>query len=435
MNPVELIVKKRNGEALSVEEITWFINSYLEGSIPEYQMSAMLMAIYFQGMSDDEIIALTKCYIESGKQLQFPTAWHTVDKHSTGGVGDKITLMLAPIVAALGGKIPMISGRGLGHTGGTLDKLEAIPGYRIFYTDEEFSKQVEDFGLAIIGQTGELVPADKRIYALRDVTGTVESLPLITASIMSKKLAEGAQNLVIDLKVGRGAFMGTLERAKELARLLKMTGERFGQRVSVVFTNMNSPLGEYVGNGLEVLETVEYLKGKQFPDVDAVTRALAEQMLLLTDLCHTREEAEQKITEVIQNGKALEYFRIFVAAQGGNPAITTDLSILPQASCLIPIHAEGTGWVKEIDCRAIGYALIGIGAGRMKIEDELDYGTGARLFPKVGQYVTTKEPIGYVYAREEESGKAVAKRIAQAYTISIQEVKPEPIIWDIWSGC
>ena len=257
LNPVELIIKKKTGKELTQTELEYFINSYINNEIPEYQMSAMLMAIYFKSMKIEEIQTLAKVYIESGKQITFPKSDKTVDKHSTGGVGDKITIMLAPIVAACGGKIPMISGRGLGHTGGTLDKLESIPGFRTDFNDTEFKEIIEEVGFCIISQSEELVPADRRIYALRDVTGTVESLPLITASIMSKKIAEGAQNLVIDLKIGSGAFIKDLETGKELANLLIKTGEKFGQKVSVIFSNMNSPLGGYIGNALEIIPQLD----------------------------------------------------------------------------------------------------------------------------------------------------------------------------------
>jgi pyrimidine-nucleoside phosphorylase len=432
-NPVELILAKRDGHVISADEIKSFIGDYLSGKIPEYQMGAMLMAIFFQGMEPEEIYALTDVYIHSGKTIRFSPDMHTTDKHSTGGIGDKISLMLAPIVAALGVPIPMISGRGLGHTGGTLDKLESIPGFRTDFTDEEFVRMVHEVGFAIIGQSAELVPADKRIYALRDVTGTVESLPLITASIMSKKIAEGAQNLVIDLKVGSGAFMGTMEKAQALAKMLISTGEKFGQRVAVVFSNMNSPIGEYAGNALEVLETVEYLKGKKIPDVDIITRSLATEMLVLSGKASSRRECEDMITSVISNGKALEYFRKFVKSQGGNPAICEDTNLLPQATHKIPIVASVDGWVSAIDSRKIGYALIDIGAGRKKLEDELDYSAGAYLPKKIGDKVTKGENIGTVYCADITQGRSTLEQIRDSYTISDNEITKPLIILDRWN--
>jgi pyrimidine-nucleoside phosphorylase len=432
-NPVELIIAKRDGHIIAPEEIKAFIIDYLSGKIPEYQMSSMLMAIYFQGMDPDEIYALTDIYIHSGKTIQFPNEMHTADKHSTGGVGDKISLMLAPIVAACGVPIPMISGRGLGHTGGTLDKLESIPGFRTNYTDEEFVSIVHEVGFSIISQSADLVPADKRIYALRDVTATVESLPLITASIMSKKIAEGAQNLVIDLKVGSGAFMDTMEKAQDLAKMLVATGEKFGQRVAVVFSNMNSPIGEYAGNALEVLETVEYLKGKQIPDVDVITRALATEMLVLSGKASTRLECEKMIDEVLNNGKALELFRKFIKAQGGNPAICDDTNLLPQAKHQVPIISKRTGWISAIDSRRIGYALVDIGAGRKKLEDLLDYSAGAFLPKKIGDKLVKDEPMGTVYCSDESSGKLAAEQIVASYTVSESEIAKPSIILDRWN--
>src|SRR5690554_4399141 len=281
-NPVELILAKRNGNTLNDEQIRNLVEGFLNVEIPDYQMSALLMAIYFQDLNREEIFSLTKSYIESGKTISFPAELKVADKHSTGGVGDKISLMLAPIAAALGLYVPMISGRGLGHTGGTLDKLEAIPGFNTQYSMEDFKALVLKHGYALVGQSSAMVPADKRIYALRDVSATVESPALITASIMSKKIAEGTRYLVIDLKIGSGAFMPNLRRAKELATHLINTGESFGQKISVVFSNMNSPLGHAVGNALETIEAIEYLKGNTLPDTEAITNALVSRMLILS---------------------------------------------------------------------------------------------------------------------------------------------------------
>ena len=431
LNPVELIIKKKTGKELTQNELEYFVNSYINNEIPEYQMSALLMAIYFQSMKIEEIQTLTKVYIESGKQITFPKSHKTVDKHSTGGVGDKITIMLAPIVAACGGKIPMISGRGLGHTGGTLDKLESIPGFRTDFNDTEFKEIIEKVGFCIISQSEELVPADRRIYALRDVTGTVESLPLITASIMSKKIAEGAQNLVIDLKIGSGAFIKDLETGKELADLLIKTGEKFGQKVSVVFSNMNSPLGGYIGNALEIKETIEYLQGKDIPDIDILTKTLAVEMLLLSEVAATETEAMTMIEDVIKSGKALKCFKDSIAAQGGNPIVCDDVSLLPQARHKIPIISQRSGWINSIDSQQIGYALIEIGAGRKTLDSKLDYSSGAYLNKKIGDKVSKDETIGYVYCNNKSEGENIISKILNSYKLIDKKVEKEKIILEI----
>ncbi len=430
-NPVELIIKKKTGIELSQTELEYFVNSYINNEIPEYQMSALLMAIYFQNMKIEEVQTLTKVYIESGKQITFPKSYKTVDKHSTGGVGDKITLMLSPIVAACGGKIPMISGRGLGHTGGTLDKLESIPGFRTNLNDEEFKKIIEKVGFCIISQSEELVPADRRIYALRDVTGTVESLPLITASIMSKKIAEGAQNLVIDLKIGTGAFIKDLKTGEQLAELLIKTGEKFGQKVSVVFSNMNSPLGGYIGNALEIKETIEYLQGKEIPDIDILTKTLAVEMLLLSEVAATETEAMQMIEDVIKSGKALQCFKDSIAAQGGNPKICDDVSLLPQAKYKIPIIAQKSGWIKSINSQQIGYALIEIDAGRKTLDSKLDYSSGAYLTKKIGDKISKNETIGHIFCNSEKQGNSIIPKILNSYKLTDKKLKKEEMILKI----
>ncbi len=430
-NPVEIIIKKRNGKILNREEIEFFVKSYLSGDIPEYQMSALLMAIFFKDMIPDEVQILTEIYIDSGAKITFPKEMKTVDKHSTGGVGDKITIPLAPIVASCGAKIPMISGRGLGHTGGTLDKLESIPGFRTDFTVEQFKESVNKLGLAIVSQSKEMVPADKRIYALRDVTGTVESLPLITASIMSKKIAEGAQNLVIDLKVGTGAFIKDIQTAKRLGNLLKSTGEKLGQRVTVIYTNMNSPLGNYIGNALEIKESIEYLQGKSIPDIDIITRTLAKEMLLLTDIAKTIDEAENMVDDSIKSGKALEYMKKFIENQGGNPKVCDDLSLLPQAKYKMEIISDKSGWIKEINSQNIGYALVNIGAGRKTLDSVLDYSAGAYLTKKIGDTIEFGEVIGYVYCNDKDAGNQTIEKILDSYGVSEKKIEKEEIIYDI----
>ncbi len=428
-NPVELIVKKRNGANLSRDEIKFIFDTYESEKIPEYQMAAFLMSIYFQGMQIDEIQTLTEIYIESGKQITFPADMKTVDKHSTGGVGDKISIPLAPIVAACGGKIPMISGRGLGHTGGTLDKLESIPGMRTDFSEKDFKKFVKDVGFAIISQSEELVPIDRTIYALRDVTGTVGSLPLITASIMSKKIAEGSKNLVIDLKVGTGAFIKNMEMADELSELLIRTGENLGQKVAVVFSNMNSPLGKYAGNALEIKESIEFLKSEKIPDVYEITKTLAVEMLQLCQISNSQTEAGEMFDKVINNGSALECFRKFIRNQGGNPDVCDDTSLLPQAKYEIPIISQKKGWIKTIDSQQVGYALVDIGAGRKKLDSKLDYGAGASFPKKIGDFIQKDEELGTVFCDDQKTGKMVASRIRDSFEISETKIeKPDLIL-------
>ncbi len=433
-NPVELLLKKRDGNPLDPAEISALVQGYLNGQVQEYQMSAFLMASYFQGLEKDEIAALTKSYIESGKSISFPDNIPVADKHSTGGVGDKISLMLAPIAAALGLYVPMISGRGLGHTGGTLDKLESIPGFKTAYSMEDFKDMVLQHGYALVGQSQQLVPADKRIYALRDVTATVESPGLITASIMSKKIAEGAKHLVIDLKIGSGAFMPNIRRAKELAEHLIHTGNSFGQKVSVVFSNMNSPLGNAVGNALEMIEAIEYLKGSYLPDTYLLTTALTAEMLKSAGLAKDYAEAKELIDAAVESGKALAKFREIIAAQGGNPAVIDDYSLFAQAKVKLPVLAQESGYVHSIDSRAIGYALVRIKAGRMQVSDTLDYAAGAMLYPKIGDALTAGDKIGEVHAQSLPEAEEVAALIRDAYKIAAMPKAHEDLIFEISSS-
>jgi pyrimidine-nucleoside phosphorylase len=427
-NPVELILKKRDGHSLDESEVSFFINGFLDGSIADYQMSALLMSCFFQGLNIEETKAFTRSYIESGESLQFDASLPVADKHSTGGVGDKISIMLAPIAAALGLYVPMISGRGLGHTGGTLDKLETIPGFQTAYEMQELHDLVMKHGYALVGQSDDLVPADKKIYALRDVTATVENPGLITASIMSKKIAEGAKYLVIDLKVGSGAFMPNLERAQELGHSLVETGRSFGQKVQVVFTNMNSPLGRAVGNAIETAEAIEYLKGNYLPDTYAITTKLVSQMLLLAGIYPDESQAVTAIDEVVANGKALAKFEEIIIAQNGNPKVLDDYSLLGTAKYQIPVKAPASGWIEQIDSRAVGYALVRVKAGRMKVTDILDPGAGAYLERKIGDQVREGETIGTVLSNDESAGKQAASAIAAAYRISPEPAPAQEII-------
>ena len=430
-NPVELILAKRNGKELNEDQIRYLLTGFLTGEIPDYQMSALLMAIYFRGLKQEEIFALTKTYIESGKTISFPPELKVADKHSTGGVGDKISLMLAPIAASLGLTIPMISGRGLGHTGGTLDKLESIPGFRTQFSIEEFRHLVLEHNCALVGQSNDLVPADQKIYALRNITATVESPGLITASILSKKIAEGAKHLIIDLKIGSGAFIPDKENAQELAELLISTGERFGLKVKVAFTNMNSPLGLAVGNGLEMIEAIEYLKGNPLKDTKILTSELTAKLLLSTNLAESEEQAIAMIEETVKSGNALNKFEEIIMAQGGNPLVIDDYSLLSKTKYKLPILAPISGYISHINCRSIGYALIRINAGRMKVTDSIDHNTGALLIPKIGDFLEKGEPMGEVHCNDKTKGEEVVELIQKAYTFHSQSVPEEPIIFDI----
>ena len=427
-NPVELILAKRSGQALNADQIGYFIDNYMAGNIPDYQMSALLMAVCFKGLNDAETAALTEAYLASGQTLAFPEVPPVGDKHSTGGVGDKISLMLAPILASLGMRVPMISGRGLGHTGGTLDKLEAIPGFRTQFGLREFQQLVEKHGCALVGQSEELVPADKRIYALRDVTATVESPGLITASIMSKKIAEGARHLAIDLKVGSGAFMPDLDRAHELARLLVQTGANFGQKVRVLFSNMNSPLGLAVGNGLEMIEAIEYLKGNPLRDTAILTTELCSQLLLSSGMAKDADDAIAQIDAAVKSGQALRKLEEIIIAQGGDAQVLEDYSRLGSARHKLPILAESAGYVHSIDARAIGYALVRVKAGRMKVTDALDYGAGALLMPKVGTKLEVGEPIGEIHCNDLVAGNEAVKLVRAAYSIRPESCPPEDLL-------
>ena len=428
MNPVEIIIRKRDGGVLDASEMKEFIAEYIQGNIDSSQMTALLMAIYFQGMNKQETHYLTEIYINSGNRIEFPANMPTVDKHSTGGVGDKISLILAPIVAACGIPVPMISGRGLGHTGGTLDKLESIPGFRTDFSQQEFISFVKTSGLAIISQNEKLVPADRLIYALRDTTGTVDSLPLITASIMSKKIAEGARHLVIDLKVGSGAFMKDLSRAKELGDLLTSTGESSGLKVKVVYTNMNSPLGLYCGNALEVLEAVKYLKGEFIEDIDILTRSLALEMLLISGKYTDPIAARNKISAVIENGAALAKLTEMIVQQHGDPNVIDDLTLLPAAKYKLPVIAAQNGYIKSIQSDQIGYALVSIGAGRKTLKAKLDLAAGAYLPYKIGDQCQKGHTLGTVFCHDKSTGDAAIERIRSAYILTDDVVEKEKII-------
>ncbi len=403
MNPVEVILKKRNGQRLSSDELKFFINGYLNEEIPDYQMSAFLMTIFFNGMSDDETVTLTEIMLRSGEILDLSEIKNKkVDKHSTGGVGDKTSLVIAPITAVNDVAVPMISGRGLGHTGGTLDKLESIPGFRTNLSIKEFYKIINKSGVCLIGQTNEIAPADKKIYALRDVTGTVESIPLICASIMSKKLAEGLDGLVLDVKCGNGAFMKKFDDAERLATNLKKISESFGVKTIAYITNMNQPLGNYVGNWLEVVESVKILKNEIHNELTELCNVLAGTMIYLGGKSNSIEEGIKLSRDAIESGKAYDKFLEIVENQNGDISYIENLTKYPNSKHKVSINADRSGFISEIKNFEIGMLGVEIGAGRMKHTDTIDPKAGFIFYKKVGDLVTQGDLIAEMFTDKDE---------------------------------
>ncbi|PRP50829.1 pyrimidine-nucleoside phosphorylase [Bacillus halotolerans] len=410
MRMVDIIIKKQNGKELTTEEIQFFVNGYTDGSIPDYQASALAMAIFFQDMSDRERADLTMAMVNSGETIDLSAIEGIkVDKHSTGGVGDTTTLVLAPLVAALDVPVAKMSGRGLGHTGGTIDKLEAIDGFHVELSKEEFIKLVNRDKVAVIGQSGNLTPADKKLYALRDVTGTVNSIPLIASSIMSKKIAAGADAIVLDVKTGAGAFMKTEEDAAELAKAMVRIGNKVGRQTMAVISDMSQPLGFAIGNALEVKEAIDTLRGEGPEDLHELVLTLGSQMVVLAKKAGTLDEARAKLEEVMKNGKALEKFKAFLKNQGGDSSIVDDPSKLPQAAYHIDVPAKEAGVVSEIVADEIGVAAMLLGAGRATKEDEIDLAVGIMLRKKVGDKVEKGEPLVTLYANRENVDEVIAK--------------------------
>ncbi|MEH7772131.1 pyrimidine-nucleoside phosphorylase [Bacillus velezensis] len=410
MRMVDLIVKKQNGKELTTEEIQFFVKGYTDGSIPDYQASALAMAIYFQDMTDQERADLTMAMVNSGETIDLSAIEGIkVDKHSTGGVGDTTTLVLAPLVAALEVPVAKMSGRGLGHTGGTIDKLEAIEGFHVELSKDEFIKLVNRDKVAVIGQSGNLTPADKKLYALRDVTGTVNSIPLIASSIMSKKIAAGADAIVLDVKTGAGAFMKTDEDAVNLAKAMVRIGNNVGRQTMAVISDMSQPLGFAIGNALEVQEAIDTLRGEGPEDLNELVLTLGSQMVVLAKKAETLEEARTKLQEVMKNGKALEKFKEFLSNQGGDASVVDDPSKLPQAAYKIDVPAKEAGVVSEIVADEIGVAAMLLGAGRATKEDEIDLAVGIMLRKKVGDNVEKGEPLVTLYANRENVEDVTAK--------------------------
>lgn len=424
MRMVDLIIKKQEGKELTKEEIRFLIEGYTDGSVPDYQMSAFAMAVYFQDMTDRERVEFTMAIAESGDQIDLSEIdGIKVDKHSTGGVGDTTTLVLAPLVASLGVPVAKMSGRGLGHTGGTLDKLESIPGFKIEISEEDFIELVNKNKVAVIGQSGDLCPADKKLYALRDVTGTVNSLPLIAGSIMSKKIAAGADAIVLDVKVGAGAFMKSIEDAEELAHAMVAIGNLAGRNTMAIISDMSQPLGYAVGNTLEIEEAIETLKGQGPADLEELCLELGAQMVYLGEKATSLEEARELLKEKLHNGEALEKFKEFIAAQHGNPEVVNDYSLMPQAKDKKEVYAEESGYVAEIDADAIGVAAMSLGAGRATKESEIDLAAGLMLHKKVGEKVAKGDLLVTLYANDKDFSEAESL-VHQAYKFSSTSVEP-----------
>ena len=431
MRMYDIIHKKRNGGELSEEEIRFFIEGYTDESIPDYQAAALCMAVYFRGMTPKETSILTLAMAESGDQIDLGgIEGFTVDKHSTGGVGDKTSLIVVPIVASCGGKVAKMSGRGLGHTGGTVDKLESIPGFRTELNPDDFIKQVNGIGLCIVGQTGELAPADKKLYALRDVTATVESIPLIASSIMSKKLAAGSKGIVLDVKTGSGAFMKTVEESENLAKEMVAIGKSAGRSVTAVITNMDIPLGDSVGNSLEVIEAIKTLKGEGESDLTEVCLTLAAQMLSMV----TGEDEKtcySMATGAIDNGLAINKLREMISAQGGNANVVDDYSLFKQPKYTAEIFSECDGYIEHTDAEKIGIASVILGAGREKKGDPIDPSAGIVLKKKTGDYVKKGEPLAVFYTDDEGKIEGAKQEFLDAFTFGNERTQPQKLIYKI----
>ena len=431
MHILEIISKKKEGLALSKEEITFFIEGYTKGEIPDYQASALLMAIYFKGMDEEETRNLTMAMVESGDQIDLSAIKGIkVDKHSTGGVGDKVSLIVIPLVASLGIPVAKMSGRGLGHTGGTIDKLESIRGFNIELSMEKFFDNVNKYHMAIVGQTGDLTPADKKLYALRDVTGTVDSIPLIASSIMSKKIASGSDAIVLDVKVGNGAFMKTVEDARKLAKAMVSIGNGLGRKTVAVLTNMNEPLGHEVGNANEVREAIDALKGKGSQDLISVAVTIASYMAVLGGAYKNLEDAEKRIREVIEDGTALEKFVTLAEIQGGDKEMILHPELLPEAKLSVPVFSAKNGYVHEIKAEEIGTAAMLLGAGRETKEDVIDYAAGISLSKKVGDEVKGGEVLCTLLTNRENYKEAYEKAL-EAFIIDTVVPQKIPFILDV----
>lgn len=430
MRMIDLITKKRDGGVLSSEEIKFIIDSYVKGDTPDYQISSFLMAVFYQGMNDEEQYALTKAMLESGEEIDLTKIdGIKVDKHSTGGVGDKTSLVVAPLAASFGVKMAKMSGRGLGHTGGTLDKLESIPGFNIEVGSDDFFRQVNEIGLAIIGQTANITPADKKLYALRDVTGTIESIPLIASSIMSKKLASGANHIVLDVKVGSGAFMKDVESAAKLAEAMVRIGKLAKRDTVATLTDMSQPLGCAVGNSLEVIEAIETLKGNGPADFTELCVELTAEILLIANLAKTEEQAKEMVLGAINDRSGLEKLRQMIKWQGGNSDVIDDYSIFGEAEEKLELtyEADEEAYVESIDALKVGQAAMILGAGRLTKEDSIDHTVGVVLNKKAGDKLVKGDVIATIYSNNKSTNESM-EMILDAYLLTKENVKKEPIV-------
>lgn len=432
MRMYDVIFKKRQGQELSTEEINYFVNGFTSGDIPDYQASALLMAVFFSKMSHKETVDLTEAMMNSGDVLDLSAIKGiVVDKHSTGGVGDTTTLILAPMVAACGIPMAKMSGRGLGHTGGTIDKLESIDGFHTQMTKEEFIQRVNDIGIAIAGQTGALAPADKKLYALRDVTATVDNLSLIASSVMSKKLASGAQGILLDVKTGNGAFMKTEEDSFDLAQMMIDIGSTMGRNVSAIITDMNQPLGRAVGNALEVKEAIDTLKGNGPDDLYKLCLILGAELLLLAGYTDSTQEAKDILQQKVEEGKAFEKFRELVISQGGNIAQVDNPNLLPQGIYKLEFLSSENQYIKSIEAEKIGLAALTLGAGRQTKESEIDLGVGIYLNKKVGEFASEGDSIATIYANDESKARLALEQIKGSYNYSEHPVPEGKLIYGL----
>ncbi|THF75935.1 pyrimidine-nucleoside phosphorylase [Cohnella fermenti] len=434
MRMVDVIRKKRAGDELTAEEIRFVVSGVVTGTIPDYQTSAWAMAVCFTGMTDRETAELTLAMARSGDVVDLSAIRGVkVDKHSTGGVGDKTTLILAPLVAACGVPVAKMSGRGLGHTGGTIDKLESIPDFRTELARDEFFAQVNDIGVAVIGQSGNIAPADKKLYALRDVTGTVESIPLIASSVMSKKIAAGADAILLDVKFGSGAFMKTAAEAIELAQAMVAIGTEVGRTTVAAITDMDQPLGNLIGNALEVREAIDILRGEGPADLRELCLALGGHMLVLGGQAADEDEARGKLLAALESGAALAKLGAMIAAQGGDPAVARQPELLPQAKERLPVPAAADGYVHGIDAEAIGLAAMRVGAGRAAKDDAIDYAVGVELIAKRGDRVRAGDTLAYLHARENDEAACAAAQIVRAYELGAAAPAAAPLIYAVVS--
>ncbi len=432
MRMYDIIDHKKRGLALSKEEIDFVIKGYTKGEIPDYQVSALLMAIYFQGMTLDETACLTMAMASSGDQIDLsPIEGIKVDKHSTGGVGDKTTIVLAPLLAAAGARVAKMSGRGLGHTGGTIDKLESFEGFKVELTEEQFFENVNRHHIAVVGQSGDLAPADKKLYALRDVTATVDNMSLIASSIMSKKIASGADAICLDVKCGTGAFMKNLEDAKALGKAMVDIGNHVGRQTMAVVSDMNQPLGCAVGNALEVMEAINTLRGKGPEDLTLLTITLASHMLVLAGIVEDVEVARNKVQDLLTSGAAIKQLKEWIHLQGGDTRAVDDFSYLPQAKYHKEIYLKQEGYVKAIDAEAVGKAALILGAGRETKESHIDLAVGIIIHKKIGDELKVNEPVATIYYNDVQKYEAAATVLEGAYRISSDHVEKPHLIYDI----